>query len=54
MLKASISFLLPVGEDPLKQVRSRRQLGLVSVLCRAETPFDLERLSRVRPGLERD
>lgn len=54
MLKAWISFLLPVGEDPSKQERSRRRLGLISLSPWAVTPFDLKRLSRVKPALERD
>lgn len=49
MLNAWISFFLPAGEDPSKQERSRRWLGLISLSPWAVTPFDLKSLSRVRP-----
>jgi len=54
MLKAWISFLLPAGEDPSKQERSRRWMGLISLPPWAVTPFGLKKLSRVRPALEKD
>lgn len=58
MLKAWISFLLPVGEDPSNRREAEDGWVLFPLHAHlppwAVTPFDLKKVNRVRPALKKN